>query len=547
MPADEEGYACPVQVIDLETRRVVREVTEVIRLATVAGTREARIGCFKSAGLVLHEDRGVPVPGGRFPRQEVAIVFAAAHPAGEGLVVTGTIASSPWHVERISASGSRRRQLPAAAGTGGRSAMVLVDMSAGSSRSPWIIDDDDRGTVMGLASSRDTGLCALTYLGVDLVWEILVLRPTGGTFELLHRSKAPHLTSIVRDAGGRHLFLYTQSPLILAPLGPSAPELPEGKAAPSPWISDLSDAPACLGSAGARAEAYQAVAESLKTQTRDMVVAASRALQREDDPARVVERARALAAATDDARAEASRLREWLWTRYPEDARVRLLRADDRALLGRWEEVREILAPCTSASFPDDDHAAHFSHLLALSALHFGDVEEARRRTAEAARHGGSCDLQALAAVLRPRPEAQAPVREATAATEDPPLLTQLVWAIHAADACLDAGDPEGALAALDPRRFDVHDEVQALARRAEAWLGLPAKAPGAEPGERTAAPGRRRIAKIMGLARFVDAHGGADGEREELPIPGAWDRSRLDEVARRAAAWLEAQSRSEG
>jgi hypothetical protein len=125
-------------------------------------------------------------------------------------------------------------------------------------------------------------------------------------------------------------------------------------------------------------------------------------------------------------------------------------------------------------------------------------------------------------------------VREATEKTEGQPLLTQLVWAIHAADERLDAGDPEGARAALDPRRFETHDEVQVLARRAEAWLGLPA-------------PGRRRIAKIMGLARFVEAHEGADGEREDLPVPGAWDRKRLDEIAKRAAAWLEAQGRSEG
>src|SRR5262249_29965526 len=141
---------------------------------------------------------------------------------------------------------------------------------------------------------------------------------------------------------------------------------------------------------------------------------------------------------------------------------------------------------------------------------------------------------EALSAVLQPRPDPQAPAREAAEATADPPLLTQLVWAVHAADACLDAGDPEGALAALDRRRFGAHVEVQVLARRAEAWLG-------------PAAPGRRRISKIMGLARFVEAHGGADDEREELPVPGAWDRSRLDEVARRAAAWLEAQGRVEG
>jgi hypothetical protein len=409
---------------------------------------------------------------------------------------------------------------------------VIVDMSAGPARAPWIVDETGGGTLLGLASSRDTGLCALTYVRPDLSWDLLVLRPTGGTFDLLHRSKTPDFTSIVRDAGGRHLFLYTESPLILAPLGPTAPDRPEGKPAPSPWIDDVSGAPACLGSAGARAELYRRVGELVKTLTREAIAATSRNLQREDDPVPVVERVRALAAADDDdARADAARLREWLWTRHSGNARVRLLRADERALLGRWDEVREILAPCTSASFPDDEeHAAHLSHLLALAALHLGDVEEARRRTAEAAEHGGSCQLQGLAAVLRPRPDPLAPVREATEETEAPLLLTQLVWAIQAADARLDAGDPEGALAALDPRRFKTHDEVQVLARRAEAWLGLPA-------------PGRRRIAKIMGLARFVDAHeGGLDGEREELPVPGAWDRSRLDGLARRAAAWLEAR-----
>lgn len=536
-PADKDGYACPVRVIDLETRRVVREIPEVIRLAALPGMREARVACFKAAGLVVHEDRGVPVPGGRFPRQDLAIVFATAHPSGEGLVAAGVIARTPWHVERPPAPGSRRRQSPEAAGEE-PSVSGLVDLSAaGRARAPWIIGEMGGGTLTGLASSRDTGLIGVTLLSSALRWELLVLRPAGGTFELLYRNQVPSFTAIVRDAGARHLFLYSASPLLLVPLGPTAADLPRGPSSPSPWISDVSGAPTCMGSAGARSEAYRKMGESVKNQTLVMIVAASHNLQREDKVEALVERVRALAGIGPSVDAEIQRLRDWLWERHPESARVRLLRADDQARLGRWDDVRELLDPCASASFADDeDHAAHFSHLLALAALHLGDVEEAKRRVAEAAGHGGSCQLQGLAAMLRPRPDPGAAVREGTEVTEDPPLLTQLVWAIHAADARLDAGDPEGALAALDPRRFDTGDEVQVVARRAEAWLAL-------------APPGRRRFAKIMTLARLIEAHGrGWDAEREELPVPGAvWDRSRLDDVVKRAAAWLEARDSEPG
>jgi hypothetical protein len=532
MPADEEGFACPVQVIDLETRRVVREVADVIRLAGIPGMREARVGCFKPSGLALYEDRGVPAPGGRFPRQDVSLVLAAAHPSGEGLVAEGSIASSPWHRVRIPQPGSRRSPEPRGTGP---SALVLVDLSAGPARTPWIIDALGGGTVMGLASSRETGLCAVTLVNADLRWELLVVRPAGGTFELLHRSEVPSYTAAVRDAGARHVLLYSDSPRILAPLGPTPPDVPRSEKPPGPWISDVTGAPACLGSAGARAEAYRELGESLKDQPPALIAATSRVLQREGDPEPLVERARALAAADEP---DAQRLREWLWEHHRENARVRLLRADELARLDRWDEVREILAPCTSASFAgDEDHAQHLSHMLALAALHLGDVEEARRRTAEAGEHQGSCKLRGLIAVLAPRPHPLAAVREGADEAADPPLLTQIVWAVHAADACLDAGDAEGALAALDPRRFAVVTEVQVLARRAEAWLRL------------SPPPGRRRFAKIVGLARLIEAHeGGPDEKRDELPLPGAtWDESRLDDIVKRAAAWLEAYGADDG
>jgi hypothetical protein len=414
---------------------------------------------------------------------------------------------------------------------------VLVDLSAaGKARAPWVLHDMEGGTLLSLASSRETGLCAVTSLKPDPLWELTVLRPTGGTFELVHRSEVPGYAAIVRDADARQLLLYCERPLVLTPIGPTAPELPAWTPRPTPWISDVCDVPACLGSAGLRAEAYRAVAASVKDLPAEAVAAASRRLQKEESPAQLVERARALTVAGETA--DADRLRTWLWEHHPEAASVRLLRADERVRLGRWDEVRDLLAPCTPASFPgDEDQAQHVSHLRALAALHLGDVEEARRRAAEAAEHPGSCQLEGLAAVLHPRPALQAAVREGADATEDVPLLTQLVWAIHAADARLAAGDPEGALAALDPRRFEVGNEVQVLARRAEAWLGL-------------APQGVRRFDKIMELARLLQADEGdvdEDGERTELPVPGAtWDRARLVEVLRRAAAWLEAHGGEE-
>ena len=53
--------------------------------------------------------------------------------------------------------------------------------------------------------------------------------------------------------------------------------------------------------------------------------------------------------------------------------------------------------------------------------------------------------LAALDAVLAPRIDPHALVSGGAADTAEPPLLTQLIWAIHEADAHLAAGDAEAA------------------------------------------------------------------------------------------------------
>jgi hypothetical protein len=299
---------------------------------------------------------------------------------------------------------------------------------------------------------------------------------------------------------------------------------------PKPWIGDVLSAPACIGSAGGRAEIYKKRREVVQSIAPTALRATMSAQAERDHPDLLVESVRALEGGGAAAEAEAARWRGWLWERHADVPSVRVLRADDLARLGRWAEVREALAPCTGTSFPEnEDHLKHLFHLRALASLHLGDAEEAVRWLRDAAAHHGPCDLTALAALLRPKPS------PGDAGAEDAPPsglpLTELVWAVHAADACLDGGDPEGALAALDPRRFDTRDEVQVLARRAEAWLRL---APTSGP---------RRFTKIVTLAALVEAHAGLPwAKRKEMPIPGAtWDRARLDDLVRRASAWLDA------
>ena len=109
--------------------------------------------------------------------------------------------------------------------------------------------------------------------------------------------------------------------------------------------------------------------------------------------------------------------------------------------------------------------------------------------------------------------------------------------AVAAGDACLAAGDPEGAVRALDT--LLVHDlrEVQSLARLAEAYLAIAGRAD-LDP-----------FVVAQALATFCGAHGETDPfTRCELPLSfPMWDGPRLDALAARAEAWLDAPSSGEG
>lgn len=179
----------------------------------------------------------------------------------------------------------------------------------------------------------------------------------------------------------------------------------------------------------------------------------------------------------------------------------------------------------------DDGSARHACHLLGLSLLALGEPEEALRVTERGLRFtGGRCDLDVLVALSTPLPASPADP-EPQAWSADQILIRGILRAVTSADACLARGDAIGARRALHCLAVTGSHEVQSLARRAEAWLL------DEEPVE------ERRFDKAFALAASCDAHGDKSVyTRRDLLLPSAtWDKARLDDVARRATAWLDA------
>lgn len=199
--------------------------------------------------------------------------------------------------------------------------------------------------------------------------------------------------------------------------------------------------------------------------------------------------------------------------RYPSDATLALARGELAVAYDRWSEVIATLSSIDSASL--EGGRARRVYLL-LAAAHL-----------EAGRPDVACDL------LDADPDAASTFvadglrRIALALADsdacDAPALRAVVRACRAADAHLADADFDGARRALDIPAVHAHPELQSSARLAEAHLGLSPSSP------------LEVVGQAQALARFV----GTDDWTTNLPGLG-WSRERIDDVRRRAAAWLD-------
>jgi hypothetical protein len=212
---------------------------------------------------------------------------------------------------------------------------------------------------------------------------------------------------------------------------------------------------------------------------------------------------------------------------FPDHPEVKLLAARMAIHDQRWDRIVTGLRDVDPGALPAA-HARHLHHLLGLALLMEGRRAEALDVLVRGEGYPGTCDLGLGLALAIPVDD---PAAAARTFGPDELAVRALMRAVAIADASLAARDPAGAVAALDT--LLVHDlrEVQSLARLAEAYLAMP--------GDADLDP----FVLAQALATFCGAHGETDPfTRCELPLSfPRWEKSRLDALAERAKAWLDA------
>ena len=484
------------RVVDLERRRVVRDMADGSRFWPLAGASEPTMAYLKRGTVLsLHHPSGVPVEGGRI-ELPASVTHALVHPSG-----------GRWLVFVEEARKNRKRL-----------GLVEIDATGHSSAPRWI-DHLSPGQAWVFATSlTQQASFVVTHEENDsLSLHALRSECPGLPVEPLYQAPLPVGTRLARDPSSRHVVALVpdHERLHVVPLGPTPPTFPSC----TPEL-ELVQVPGF------------AVACGFSVPLEDAVWASARELRSYPERLATAWMRRQIAASGRNI-VELLKIHHildyggqtvvcedflcWLEEKLPSDPHVAALRAAKHAMAKRWAEVRSMLDGVDlQALLPEYRQHAH--HIFGLSLLAGGeldrsiDVIESHQDATN-----GHCHLDELLAVLRPLRDDKAPSSP----------LVRLRTAICEADAYLLRNDLSGARAAIDRPIVWQGGEVQSLARLAEVELR--------EEPERAA----RRFRKALALARFISAHR-ATVLRKDLPLPGtSWLEPRITELEVRAGAWL--------
>ncbi len=495
-----------MRVLDVDRRRVAREVPDTGDLVPIVGGDEPRVGCTKVSLLTVHEARGVPC--GRIVRPHLVRAMTRRPDGAPGFVILGGAADDeedgrlPWY--EVSPDGEVGPPVRIDDTNGRAHAAVGVSLEA---------------AMMYAVVTTPTGGYALVAFRTS--------GPVGGRIEQVWRVPVPTHTLLVQDAASRRMVTLhvategIEAALLGAEPPPRPPPPAGGAPAPLLWFPTPLSAASCQAPCGDREARIRELTSTLaKLSQHDRTeLVRRRRRDPETPPASLVDLGLALDRA--GAAAEAQRLQLWLDEHRPEAAAVRLRRAGEALRLGRFPEVLSLLDGLTPADLAGDPGSQqHLCHLIALASLHTGDLARARAALTEAGDHEGHCHLgpmeELVDGLLQPSP-----------GWDESGWLTRFVIMMRLADATLDAGDPVETLSLLSKTR-GVH-EVQSLARRAEAYLQV-------DPEDR-----HEHLHKLLTLVRLIQVNEQDPLTRPIIPLGDAtWSAERIADVDARARDWLD-------
>jgi hypothetical protein len=497
------------RVIDLASRRVVRELPEVWQATRILGLHEPRVVTRRDQKITVHAPRGAIVPPSRI-ESELSIQNVAAHPAGEGLIALMT--------EPMDGPFEDARSLYAATISAAGSVEAKLELSGA---------DPDR--ISAIAAARGSHRIYATARDGEAAFLTAIDLTGAGSLTKLYEIEVSNGMMFVQDAGARRIVALTlhDGGVDAVELGEMAPELPLRPGRPIIPIPGSLDVLSCDHPSGSR----DTGAKALATLWRGVPEAAIAREVREREhaasvrPEELVEIVFALRSEVGAGRKDAAdRLVQRLGAKFPDHPEVRLLLANQHALADRWAEAHAALVGIEDAEL-DEARAQHLHHLRALAALGAGRFDEAREEVAAARAHEGRCGLASLDALT------SGDVGAASGDEPDPSALLELMGIVRAADDRFAANDLEGARRVLDQPLVWIANEAQSLARLAETYLAW----------ESTSRA--EHVRKLVTLGAFCDQlDESRPRDRRSLPLVGAWDSDRLADIAARARAWLDAQ-----
>lgn len=485
-----------LRIVDIGRRRVARELRDTYLFRPVPGPERPLMACARDNTLVLHLPSGAPLDGGKFTfRHRVSGV--CPHPSGRGLVVFL----------------ARDEDDPVLG-------FLTIDAAGKVSAPVWTALSEEAAWIA--ATALDDGLLFLQGTVDDGSIELRALAPHGDTLETRYSVTLPDLVRFLRDPSARRVFAAhcVGERGEIHRLGAAAPVWQW--AAPARvdaarvslwWLG-------CQRDEASSEEARRV--ESLRGRSEAALLGEVRTLS--DERLRETGEMLDLHASLVSVRMRdaAAVLVERLRAHDPTGAHVALLVAGAAADRGDWADVKRRLGDVDlSAILPT--HRRHAHHLLGLALL-WADDPAALGVIERGLEQPGRCELEPLVELATPLPAEYA----SAGATGDVTPVLELRLAVRAADRALAAGDPQAAQRAIDiPRVWDA-EEVQSMARLAEAHLRL---APTESAGQ---------FRKASALARFVETNRPPPA-RNELPMLGAtWSAERLAAIEHAAIAWLD-------
>lgn len=390
-----------------------------------------------------------------------------------------------------------------------------------------VIEDASSEGGVSLATSLDH---RMLFCLVDVVSdepELIGYRWESGRLSLAYRVKAPDgvvlvqdeesrrvTASFVRDGVARFVELGTASPTL--PTGRSLDRDPLPNLGPNHVSCQLDDPTFESLTTG-----YYEELRSMRFKEQNQAIRGARRPERDVEDLMAFKSALAYLGRFDDEES----LAEWLREQHGDHPLVRFITAQRALTRAAWSTVQSELQGLDPLLLPAT-RRRHFHHMLGMALAAARQPKDAVREFERAAAHPGACMLTPWMDALRIPSE----VQDSDDATGSPSFVSSIVRALWATHGCLQRGDLDGALAAVDRRELWCNGELQSAAWIARVLLAR------AEAGKNDG------VRATIGLALLVSFSGTRPDFTRSMPLPNEilLSSEQIVEIAARARAVLD-------